>query len=189
MTKKNVFEELRDGFVDMDIRRVNGVLTRRLTPEELEIERQESIQFSRAIRDRVAIDEADIFRRTADASRKSEEIFGSFLNMHQPNVSLEATLERNPIDNITLMFIIQKAIRYGQSLKGSKGGNTKSKKNEELKKWALAERDTKNWPSNYKASVELAPQAIEKAKEFKTTLSQDRAQKTLYEWFRAADVK
>ena len=124
MKKKNVFDKMHDEFNQMDLRRIDGELTRALTPEEMAIERIEAARFNRPIRDRAIIDreyEGEIFRDTAEASRKSHAIFESFLNMHEPGVSLAETLESNPIDSTTLLFIIQAAIRYGQSIKGRKG--------------------------------------------------------------------
>ena len=65
-----------------------------------------------------------------------------------------------------------------------KGGHAKDKKMEKLRQWTLDAYDAKAWPSQYKASFDLAEPVIQKAPEFETRLSEQNAQKTIYGWLR-----
>ncbi|NKI72512.1 hypothetical protein GN109_24110 [Collimonas pratensis] len=65
-----------------------------------------------------------------------------------------------------------------------KGGVAKNAPTALLREWVVDEYENRSWPSAYKASFEIAPKAIEKAPTFGASLSQQRAQQTIYEWLR-----
>ncbi|MBZ2208503.1 hypothetical protein [Massilia soli] len=54
-----------------------------------------------------------------------------------------------------------------------------------LREWVVEQYKSKSFPSPYRASFLLAPLAIEKASFFKTAISEQRAQTTIYEWLLA----
>jgi hypothetical protein len=65
-----------------------------------------------------------------------------------------------------------------------KGGVAKNAPMAKLQAWVLERYEQGNWPSKHKASFDIAPEAIKKASDFDTRLSQQRAQKTIYDWLR-----
>lgn len=64
------------------------------------------------------------------------------------------------------------------------GGIKRNEPYAKLKAWALEQYDNGSYPSRYKASFDLAPEAIKRAKELGTSLSVQRAQQTIYDWLR-----
>lgn len=78
-------------------------------------------------------------------------------------------------------------IQYEKDVKkqqAREGGLAKNKPMALLKTWVLERYRERTWPSPHRASHELAPKAIEKAGEFGTSLSAQRAQQTIYDWLR-----
>jgi hypothetical protein len=70
-----------------------------------------------------------------------------------------------------------------------KGGIAKNAPMAKLQAWVLERYEQGDWPSKHRASFEIAPEAIKKAVDFETRLSQQRAQKTIYDWLRENNVE
>jgi hypothetical protein len=62
------------------------------------------------------------------------------------------------------------------------GGIKRNEPYAKLKAWALDQYNNGSYPSRYKASFDIAPDAIKKAKDLGSSLSVQRAQQTIYEW-------
>jgi hypothetical protein len=69
-----------------------------------------------------------------------------------------------------------------------KGGIAKNAPMAKLQAWVLERYEQGVWPSKHNASFEIAPEAIKKAVDFETRLSQQRAQKTIYDWLRESKL-